>query len=527
MTRTSGLAGIWTLFLVLAYSIGGYWLQQEGFFSSEALFFSMKADAFYAGVLPRLAVFGVTYPLLPFQVVLLMYPFVGIYAPVLASAIGMGLLFRFSWYIADKKEMGGFWKAGLLVIFLFNPGFVYAATSGQSIYMLLFFFAGFLYYMMDYLDHPSTFSIAMSGIFYSGIIFVQFTYVWNFVFILPVILFISMRGVNVSTMRDQISLEILFDDDTQRNFFVRRVLATSFLLLILPAGGLALYLYYNHLFTGYAFFFLHSASVNAELILNRSIEAVPGIQQYYFFSLSNLDFALLLLTAVPFAVLLLVTSLREPLKVYILTIPLLIVFFNLIRDNIAVVNMPLFLLIGSSIITAVPMMRQQLASQRTIGILFLCMGVLSVYFNYQYFTNTSHLSEKDFSTVLTGGGMSASTQNDLETAAWLQGVTSPERRVLADDATTNRVIAHHKRAADFVMPMDNDFVTYLSNPESTVSFILVPAAENPLRRFDLLYYQLPRVQDGSMSGQYAEAFRNESWVVFTTEVIPPLNTSRH
>lgn len=517
MKRNSRFPRVFSIVLMVVYAAAGWWFQQEGFYSTEALFFSVKADAFYTGILPRLAIFGVTFPLLPFQSVLVLYPVAGLFAPVLASSIGMGLLFRLIWFIADKRNMGSSWKLGIIVIFTLNPGFLYAALSGQSIYMLLIFFSGFLYYMLDYLDQPSTFSIAMSGIFYTGIIFVQFTYVWNFVFILPVIVFISMRGVKVNSLRNQITLEILFDDAFRRNYFVRRILATSFLLLILPAGALSLYLYYNHLFTGYSLFFLHSASVNAELILNRSINAVPGIQQYYFFSLSNLDLALLLLTAVPFAVVLLVTSLRDPLKVYILSIPLLIVFFNLSRDNIAIVNMPLFLLIGVSVITAAPMMRQEYISRRAVGLLFLVMSLFSVYFNYQYFASTSHTSEKEFTSVAMGGGMPESTRYDIEAATWLQTATFPNRLVLADDATTYRVIAHHRRSANFVMPMDNDFVTYLSNPGSMASFVIVPAAENPLRQFDLLYYQLPMVQEGALSRRYDEVFRNESWVVFSTE----------
>jgi hypothetical protein len=517
MIRSSLFANIFSVVLMLAYTAGGWWLQQHGFYTAEALFFSAKADAFYAGLLPRLAVFGITYPLLPFQVVLTLYPVAGLFAPVLASAIGMGFLFRLLWFIASQRKMDAWWKLGLVIIFSLNPGFLYAAMSGQSIYMLLFFFSGFLYYILHYLDHPSTFSIAMAGIFYTGIIFVQFDYVWIFVFILPVIVFISMRGVEVSAIRDQITLEILFDDPLRRNYFVRRILATSFLLLILPAGSLALYMYYNSLFAGYSLFFLNSASVNAGLILNRSIEAVPGIQQYYFFSLSNLDFALLLLTAVPFAVLLLVTSLKDPLKVYILSVPLLIVFFNLSRDNIAIVNMPLFLLIGASVITAAPMMRQQYVSKRTIGVLFLAMSLLSVYFNYLYFTGTSHTSEQEFASVALGGETPQSTVYDREAAEWLRQTSSPERRILADDATVYTVIAHHGRSSDFVVPMENDFVTYLSNPGRMAAYVLVPSAENPLRRFDLLYYQLPMVQVGALSRRFTEEFRNGSWVIFSTE----------
>jgi hypothetical protein len=517
MISSSRFANIYSVVLMLGYAAGGWWLQQHGFYSAETLFFSTKADAFYAGILPRLAIFGITYPLLPFQVVLVLYPAAGLLAPILASAIGMGFLFRFFWAVATQHKMDIWWKLGLVVIFTFNPGFLYAAMSGQSIYMLLFFFSGFMYYMLHYLDHPSTFSIAMSGIFYTGIIFVQFAYVWIFVFILPVIVFIAMRGVEVSAIRNQITLEILFDDPLRRNYFVRKILATSFLLLILPAGSLALYMYYNYLFAGYTFFFINSASMNADLIMNRSIESVPDIQQYYFFSLSNLDFALLLLTAVPFAVLLLVTSLKDPLKVYILSVPMLIVFFNLSRDNIAIVNMALFLLIGAVVITAAPMMRQDYATRRVVGILFLAMSLVSVYFNYLYFTGTSHTSEKEFASVALGGGIPQPALHDKEVADWLRGASSFERRILADDATAYKIIAHHGRSADFVMPMENDFITYLSNPGQMAAYVLVPAAGNPLRRFDLLYYQLPMVQEGSLSLRYTQEFRNDSWVIFSTD----------
>ncbi|KPP94755.1 MAG: hypothetical protein HLUCCA01_08850 [Bacteroidetes bacterium HLUCCA01] len=514
--KYSALTGsILAMVLAAVYVNLGWWMQQEGFFSSEALFYVAKADMFYSGIVPRLAVFGVTFPLLPFQAVLVLFPLTGLFTPVVASALGMAFLFRFLWSVAEKRGMEWGWKLGLLVIFLANPGFLYAAMSGQSIYLLLIFFSGFLYYMLTYLDEPSTFSIAMAGVFYTGIIFVQFSYVWIFVFILPVLLLISLRGVEVESVRNQLTLEILFDDSYRRNLFVRKVLATSFLLLILPAGALALYMYYNHLFAGYSMFFLNSASVNAELISSRSIESVPGIQQYYFFSLSNLDFALLLLTAVPFATLLLITSLKDPLKVYILSIPLLIVFFHLSRENIAIVNMPLFMLVGISVITAAPMMQQQYVSRRNIGRIFLLLSLLSVYFNYTYMASSTHTSEREFVQVALGGGVSGTTLADQEVARWLRSHTGTDKRVMADDATTYRVIAFHGRSEEFVLPMENDFITYLSNPEMA-SYILVPAAENMFRRFDLLYNQLSAVQDGALSGAYTEVFRNDAWVVFAT-----------
>jgi hypothetical protein len=102
-------------------------------------------------------------------------------------------------------------------------------------------------------------------------------------------------------------------------------------------------------------------------------------------------------------------------------------------------------------------------------------------------------------------------------ADWLRGASSFERRILADDATAYKIIAHHGRSADFVMPMENDFITYLSNPGQMAAYVLVPAAGNPLRRFDLLYYQLPMVQEGSLSLRYTQEFRNDSWVIFSTD----------
>ena len=228
--KYSALTGsILAMVLAAVYVNLGWWMQQEGFFSSEALFYVAKADMFYSGIVPRLAVFGVTFPLLPFQAVLVLFPLTGLFTPVVASALGMAFLFRFLWSVAEKTRDGmgleaGFtcnisgqsrificrhvWSKHLPAAHLFSVAF---CTTCLPIWMSLL-----------------PFSIAMAGVFYTGIIFVQFSYVWIFVFILPVLLLISLRGVEVESVRNQLTLEILFDDSYRRNLFVRKVLATSF-----------------------------------------------------------------------------------------------------------------------------------------------------------------------------------------------------------------------------------------------------------------------------------------------------------
>ena len=209
----------------------------------------------------------------------------------------------------------------------------------------------------------------------------------------------------------------------------------------------------------------------------------PEFSKYYFFSLSNLDFALLLLTAVP---------LRNPVADH---------QSERSAEGVHSVNTAADCLFPSESGEHRHCQHAFIYARRDIRYYGGAHDATAVCITQEYWTYLS-ATQSSFGLFqlypiwpappiplsvnlfrwLWVEAYQGQTLADQEVARWLRSHTGTDKRVMADDATTYRVIAFHGRSEEFVLPMENDFITYLSNPEMA-SYILVPAAENMFRRF--------------------------------------------
>lgn len=113
----------WVLSLFLfIWMIWNAWiLFQADFYTIESLFYLAKAQIVYNGYFPKLPTMGITYPLVPFQMVLLLYPIAGMMAPMAASALGVFTIFRYLWHLCDKANMHPLYHLSLTGFFFLIP----------------------------------------------------------------------------------------------------------------------------------------------------------------------------------------------------------------------------------------------------------------------------------------------------------------------------------------------------------------------------------------------------------------------
>lgn len=612
MKFSTAIAWFFSLLLYLWLLWNAWILKQADIHTLESLFYTAKALIVYDGYFPKLPTVGVTYPLIPFQIVLLLYPIAGLMSPVIASSLGVTIIFRYLWHLGLKKEVHPLFYFSIIILFFLNPSMIYLATSGSSDYMLILSSVILLHHMINYVETTSTYNIAMAGIFYSFLIFVDFVFIWLFLFFLPVILLITSKNIDNHNLFEKEGIKALFRENQVQSFFIGKTISSAFMFTILPIATFLLYLFFNHLFTNHFFDFLDNANYNYRVIEYNSILSVSSTQQDFFFLSTFNDFIISIILMVPFLFVLVFISVREPLKLYILMLPIIIILFNLMKENVPQVASEFYQLIMVISLFGILRIKNELPKW-FVGTSLAILSLVSVYFNHQYFLYESNSVESQaysevmqkhipdsYITMLIGDtndpnqfsledspfriftrmrgldqlsnidasqsliidqnnsselSSSAGTNQpsnlrgltltnysfdfnfdsridgyidraemptleyvgdnpSLQAAIFLRQISSNTSRVLVDDATAYTVVALHGRIKDFVLPYENDFVTYLSNPEKYAEYILIPSRENQLQNYDMVYNLAPGL--GNPDIPYRILFDNGVWMVMET-----------
>lgn len=611
MKFSNVIAWFFTFLLFLWYFWNAWILRQADIYTLESLFYITKSLIVYDGYFPKLPTIGVTYPLIPFQIVLILYPIAGSMAPVVASVLGVTIVFRYLWHLGLKQEVHVLFYISIIILFFLNPSLIYLATSGGSYYMLLLSTVVLLHHLLSYVETNSTYNIAMSGIFYTCLIFVDFVFIWLFLFFLPVILLITSKSIVIQSFFEKEGVKALFRENQLQSFFIGKTISSAFMFTILPVATLLLYLFFNHLFTDHFFDFIDSAKYNYRVIEYNSILNVASTQQEFFFLRSINDFIISIVLLVPTLFLLLFIAIREPLKLYILLLPAFIIFFDLLKENVPQVTSEFYQLLLIISIFGILRLKNNLPKW-SIGTLLVILSLIIVWFNHQYFLYESNRLESraysevyqsyipdSFKSLLTRNSdnseqflledspfrlLSRSRSSDvydedaplsnnigneynsgvtpgetttepsdlrgitltnysfdfsfdsridgyvdrtempnvsyigdnpsLQAAIFLRQISSRTSRILVDDATSYSVVALHGRVKDFVLPYENDYITFLSNPEKYADYILIPSRENPHQNFDMVYNLAPGL--GSPDIPYRILFDNGVWMVMET-----------
>ena len=179
-----------TVLLAVYYVVCGIYLNQLGYYSQEGLFYVEKTKIILDGVGNRLKVMGLTAPLLPFYTSFIFSIKNNILAPLIASSICTAALFYLMAWSLVKRVGDIFYLLVLLIIFLFHPGILYAATSGKSIAMVLIFFFLFFLNLLKFYRSNTTFHVSIASICLVILIFCDYKFIWLTLFFIPLVLFI-------------------------------------------------------------------------------------------------------------------------------------------------------------------------------------------------------------------------------------------------------------------------------------------------------------------------------------------------
>src|SRR5215469_14424375 len=111
--------------LAVYYVLCGFYLNHLGYYSQEALFYVEKTKIILNGFGDRLRVMGLTSPILPFYSTFI-FSFVNfVPPPVIASSLGIAILFYMMSSSLIKRVNDIFYVFILLIMFMLHPGILY------------------------------------------------------------------------------------------------------------------------------------------------------------------------------------------------------------------------------------------------------------------------------------------------------------------------------------------------------------------------------------------------------------------
>ena len=117
------------------------------------------------------------------------------------------------------------------------------------------------------------------------------------------------------------------------------------------------------------------------------------------------------------------------------------------------------------------------------------VAILNVFTGIQYFRKSSDREERVFFNSLVRAKHWQATRlysEEYTLAAYISDIVDETHKILMDDASAYKIMAHLRTLKFVVMPMDHEFVTVVENPKLGARYICVAKSVNRLRGFTVL-----------------------------------------
>ncbi|CCH54140.1 hypothetical protein BN8_03284 [Fibrisoma limi BUZ 3] len=461
--------------------------QRLGFHTQEALFLTEKAMIVWQGIGDKLPVIGLTFPVFPFFFSLAFSSVFPLLGPVIASALGMAVLFYL--VLDDQRELDVPWliRLGTALTFFLHPGLLYAAASGRSVYAVLLF--GYLFFrsLLAYFRSNTTYHVSLASLFLVCLVFSAFDFAWLCLFLLPLVLFMSLQGLSLRGDDTLIRLGLAFNNLSLRRKLVNKSFALLVLLFMLPLAGLFLFSLLNRVYAGDTQYFLDSPYANWRVLTNQILQ-VDYVNHPDEFLLpdTSLLISLRRLLYAPLLLLVLLNFRGRTYQLLTLLSPFALIEFLYIKNPsvpFVAEYYQIFLVLGwvGLVTLSVTQLRRLKGLAFTLMLVQILMGGLRI-------STSAYEEERTF----LESALPWRPANNLahrETDDLVQIIRKLPRnsRILTDDATAYPIIALTQNVRPFVLPYQQNYLSALTNPDSFADFLLIHLeATNPVARFAVI-----------------------------------------
>ena len=514
---------ILSLCLLAFYMLLAWLIHRTGFEHSEALFMAEKTKILFESDNNTLLTLGTTFPTVTFISSIIFSPFGNLFAPILASSSFLVLLFFFLLNDFEKSKLPKrVYITITVLIFVFHPGFIYAAISGRSVGAILMFFYLVFRSLFNFYRTQISYYLSMASIYLSFLVFCDHNFIWLILSFFPFIVLVSIEGLKLSKAPPILQYFESVNTPSQRRKLTNRTLALYVIIFLLPIGALFLFRTLNYYHAGDSTYFLTSQYANwhatgnisiAELVNSSKIDNV--IQQI------QLVFQVYVLILTPLLVLVFLFFRGRMYELFTLIAPFLLLSILLLDDQfyITVEFYLIFIIlafIGLCFYGGVKY-KHKLWWPIIIG-----ASVMNIFTGVIYFNRTSDPEESYFFTSLKKVRhlqSERSTNEEIKVATFISNLATPSSRILIDDASAYKIMAHLRSLKSVIMPINDNFLTVVENPKLSATYICVAKETNKLKNYTVLNYFNLNKQEQQNLFIPVLMFETTNWAVYKIE--PP------
>jgi len=508
-----------TLSLLVYYIIVAWMLHRTGYEHSEAMFIAEKVKLLFETNDNGLLILGTTFPTLVFLSSIVFTPFGYPFAPILSSIVFTTILFSLLMSDFSKSKLPArIYFPMLLLLFMFHPGIVYAATTGRGVAAILLFFYLVFRSLFRYYQSQTSFYLSMSSIYLSCLVFCDYNFIWLLLAFLPFIFLVSLDGLKVH--KNQPTVLQYFEalnNRSQRRKLANRTLAIYVVVFLLPVGAVYLFKTLNFYHAGDATYFLTSQYANWHVTGNESIGSLV--------SYGNIDNV--------------VQQNHIVLQIYMLLLsPLLILVFFIFKGSLY----ELFTLFAPFIFISILLITNQVYVTIEYYLIFLVLSFLGLiyYFGKKYqpkhlypilmlvtianvFTGIfyfKHSSDKEevlfFASIKKFSSWKDERKNseEYQLAAYISNISNEHQKIIMDDASAYKIMAHLRSLKSVVLPSNGNFITIVENPKLGARYICIAKINNRLRGYTVLNDYNIRIMELSHQFKPLLMFETENWAIY-------------
>jgi len=504
-----------TLLLAVYYVVCGIYLNHLNYYSQEGLFYVEKTKIILDGLGNRLKVMGLTSPILPFYTSFIFSFRNNILAPVIASSICTALLFYLMARSLIKRVSDVFYLLLLLVIFLLHPGILYAATSGKSIAMVLIFFFLFFFNLLKFYRSNTTFHVSIASICLVILIFCDYKFIWLMLFFIPLVLFITIKSLNLGEQESIFRLNQSFNNPSMRRKLINKTFALYIILFVLPLACVICYKLLNLTHAQDLDYFNESPYATWTVLADKLSFDQLSTSPVYQLPETSILISLRMLVFCPLMLVAVYLFRNSTYQILTLLTPFAFIEFLHIKYDKVFLSQEYYLIFLVLSLLAVlyraQIVRNQLILKAVVGVLTLVM----LYTGFIFLQSSSVREERSFIAVLLNHTTDARQTQNRDLANYINRLPA-DSHVLIDDAIAYPVVAFTKDIQKLTLPyQEGVFLSAIEAPDKYDDYILLATQKNEVTGFTQLNDRyVPVIKKSNSALRLQRVFETDDWVLY-------------
>lgn len=499
--------------LVAYYLLLGIYLNRLGYYNQESLFYIEKSKILFEGLGNRLKVMGLTAPILPFYGASI-FAFSNLVAPVVASALGTGVLFYILARTLIRRTHDDFYLIMLIVLFLFHPGLLYTACSGKSIYMVLIFFYLFFFHIIRFYKSNTTFHVSIASICLVVLVFCDYKFIWLTLFFIPLVMFIAIQSLNLSEKETAFRLTLSFNNPALRRKLINKTVAIYIILFILPLASVLIFKMLNLTHANDFDYFIDSPYATWSVLADRmSFEQATSFSHYQSSQISPLVTASIALFC-PMIMIAIYLFRHNTYQILTILAPFAFVEFLQIKyDKIFLAHEYFLCFLVLSLLCIIfrsHTIKNQLALKVVLGV----VTVFQLYTGYLFLRHSFLPEEREFTSILFEPTPVDNQSENREMANYINTLPNNEQ-ILMDDAIAYPIVSFTDHIQRLTLPYQESYLSASEAPEHYVQYILIATETNPLTGYTQLNNKyIPAIKRSDNNLNLQKIYETDNWILY-------------